>query len=238
MTKAKILKAVISGSFIAGDKETESFDGVVGYLPALDDDKAHQMIVRRYAGIWVGQAKDKDGRPLYKRVARVRQCFVDSVEDVEGKQLSYVGKDIMQMNFEEIQDLAAAKDLAGIPLYKTGSLTHARRVAFSEYAIHVLGMDKKELDWRQLGFNPNKWAAINVDGEIRRSSEVAEEIEDSINQQMASVGAKPEVKRAQGAESPLSLEQLKSIAKSKGIDYNANIGFKELYKRVYPEKAA
>lgn len=241
--ETKVLKATISGSFVASDKETESFDGVTGYLPALDSDKAQQMITRRYAKIWIGQCKKKNGEPQYKRVARVREVFIDNIVDEPDKQLSYVGKDIMDMGFEEIQDLAAAKDLAGIPLYKTGSLAIARRVAVSQYLIFVLGMNEKEKNgqyihgWQAAGFNPNNYEPIIVDAEIRRSSDRPAGLEESIDREMFLEEIKQKTGSVPGAESRLTIEQLKAIAQSKKVDFNDKISFKELYKKVYGKAA-
>lgn len=246
--KTKLLKVTISGSFVAGDKEIESFTAVTGLMPALNTEvpqngvdvisKAEQMINKRYARIWIGQAVDDAGKPIYKRVGRVREVFVDSIEDEDDKQLSYVGMSIMDMNFEELQDLAAAKDLIGVPFHKTGSLTQARRVAFSEYAIHVLGLDKDKYDWRQNGFNPSRFAPIIADDKIMERGGEVQDVEESIDRDML----REEIKRVPGAkstaESPLTLDQLKAVAKAKGIEFNDRIGFDALYKRVYPGKAA
>lgn len=261
MTRPLLLKATISGSFKAADGEVESYDRVTGYLPGLDDDKAQQQIIKRYAFIWIGQTMKKDSKgkpsdePKYKRVQRVREVFIDSIEEVEegdenfGKQLSYVGKDIMEMNFEELQDLAAAKDLISIPKYKTGSLVNARRIAFAEYANKVLGWtedvldprtgkkEKKPLDWRQAGFNPAKFPVIKADGRIRRDGFEAADIEESIeteNLVMKHGNAAPPL----DGDSRLSIEQLKLIAKAKNIPFNANIGYDALYKKLYPATAA
>lgn len=248
----KVLKATISGSFKASDGEIESFDRVVGYLPALDDAKAQQMIIKRYAMIWVSQTMKKDARgndieePKYKRVDRIRQVFVDEVIDEEGKQLSYVGKAIMDMNFEELQDLASAKDLAAIPLYKKTSLQQARRIAFAEYASKVLdwkdtvqeGKKIKEVpvDWRSSGFNPSKYPVIIADAEIRRSGEHIADIEESIDRENLVMQGK--AVNTPAAPSRLTIDHLKAIAKDKGIEFSANIGYDTLYKRIYGKESS
>lgn len=227
----KLLKVTISGSFVAGDKEIESYNDVTGLIPALDDDKAQQMVNKRYARMWIGQATDDDGQtPLYKRVGRVREVFIDSIEEVDDEQLSYVGKNIMQMTYEELQDLAAAKDLASIPLYKIGSLTTQRRIAFAEYSTHVL--DEK-IDHRKEGYNPAKYAPIEADDQIRRSGEHVALIEESIDKEALVLNNK-----ATTSQSALTLDQLKAIATGKKIAFNANIGYKALYDKIYKENAA
>lgn len=231
-----LLKATISGSFKAADKDVESYENVTGFLPALDEDKANQMIIRRYARIWIGQTLDKDGNAKYKRVGRVREVFIDSVEDVEGKRLSYEGKKITEMNFEELQDLAAANDLSGVPLYKSGSLAFARKVAFAEYANKVLGWtdkDGKPIDHRVEGFNPAKFEAIIADDKIRRSGDVPADIEETLDHESLVMA-----KKAAPTQRRLTLEQLKEIAKSKNVPFNANIGYDALHKKLYKEDAA
>lgn len=255
MSKAKLYKATISGSFKASDGDIESYDRVTGYIPAIDDDKAQQMIIKRYARIWIGQVNKKDSNgkeidePKYKRVQRVREVFIDSIDDADGKSLSYVGKDIMEMNFEELQDLAAAKDLIAIPLYKTGSLVNARRIAFCEYANKIHGwtepvlnpktkkMEQKPLDWRRQGFNPSKFPQIVVDGTLRRDGFEPDDVESSIETEallMKHGNAAPPT----SGDSRLTIEQLKTIAKAKNIPFNASIGYDTLYKKIYGDTKA
>ncbi len=204
----KVLKATISGSFIAGDKDTESYDNVTGFLPALDEDKASQMIIKRYARIWIGQAQNEDGSPKYKRVGR--------------------------MNYEELQDLAAAKDLISVPLYKTGSLTLARRIAFSAYAIEVLDKPKKQYDYRVEGFRPAAFQPIIADGAIRRSYDANAPLEESIDREMM----REELgDTATSVNSRLTMEQLKNLAKAKGVEFGPKIGYDALYRKCYPNAA-
>lgn len=253
---SKTLKVTISGSYRSANRQIESFDGVTGLIPNLDEDKALQMVIRRYARIWVQQAKDKDGNPKYKHISNIRQVFVDSIEDNEEKpnaNLSYVGKDIMDMNFEELQDLAAANDLNAVPLYKIGSLVTARRIAFSEYAIKVLqleeyeGSDKKRkfnlYDHRTAGFNPHKFEAIVADDKIRRQDGNKRSIEDAIAAEQKNVrlkGGKVISDDASGdAEgSRMTFDQLKAIANERGIPFNKGISYENLYRKIYGKAAA
>jgi len=248
---SKTIKVTISGSYRSANRQIESFDGVVGYMPNLDEDKATQMAIKRYARIWVSKELNKDGDPKYKHISNIRQVFVDSIEDNEEKPnavLSYVGKDIMEMNFEELQDLAAANDLNGIPLYKTGSLATARRIAFSEYAIKVLELeeyapsDKQEkfnlYDHRTSGFNPRKFENIIADDKIRRQDSHKVSLEEGIQQE-----AEP-VRRKAGKDvgdapkgSRITFEQLKAIAIQRNIAFNKGVSFDVLYKKVYGKVA-
>ena len=251
---SKTLKVTISGSYRSANRQIESFDGVVGLMPRLDEDKVNQMAIRRYAKVWVGQEKNKDGEPKYKHIANIRQVFVDSIEDNEENpkaQLSYVGKDIMDMNFEELQDLAAANDLSGIPLYKTGSLITARRIAFSEYAIKVLQLEEYALtdkaekfnlyDHRTSGFNPHKFEPIIADDKIRRTDDKKRSIEEAIaleqQQPVRRKGGKP-IEPDAASTGRITFDQLKAIATERGIGFNKGISFDVLYKKVYGNAAA
>lgn len=244
------IQVTISGSYRVASRQIESFDNLTGLMPAIDEDKATQMAIKRYAKIWVSQAKDKDGNAKYKHIDRIRQVFIDSIEDNEDEPdavLSYVGKDIMEMNYEELQDFAAANDLMGVPLYKTGSLATARRIAFSEYAIKVLQLeeyavaDKKEkfnlYDHRTTGFNPKRFEPIIADSEIRRFDAVGADIEDGIEKEFQPVkrqGGKP----VEEKKSSMTFAQLKAIATQRGIDFNKGISYENLHKKVYGKAAA
>lgn len=243
MTRA--LEVTISGSYKASDQEIESYDNVTGYIPLLDEDKANQMVIKRYAKMWIGQQKKVDGEAKYKRVSRIREVFVDSIDEVEldkGAEFTYVGKDILTLNAEEIQDLAAAKDLAGIPLYKTGSVSHQRKVAYAEYAGKILGVTeidpktKKEvpLRWTTQGFNPAKLPPIIVTSEVQRDQTHVATLEESIDIAQLIINRQAPATQT----SAMTLEQLKAIADHKKIPYNVNIGYKTLYDKIYGPSAA
>lgn len=250
---SKTIKVTISGSYRSANKQIESFDAVTGVMPNLAEDKATQMAIRRYARIWIAQEKDKDGEPKYKHISNIRQVFVDSIEDNDdapNAQLSYVGKDIMEMNFEELQDLAAANDLGGVPLYKVGSLVSARRTAYSEYALKVLQLeeyapnDQQEkfnlYDSRSPGFNPKKLETIEADGDIRRFDTHRASIDDGIEEEKKAIrrkGGKDRESPADAAGSNMTFTQLKAIAEQKGVQFNKGISYENLYKKVYGKAA-
>ena len=246
---SKTIKVTISGSYRSANRQIESFDGVSGLMPNLTEEKATQMAIKRYARIWISQARNKDGEAKYKHISNIRQVFIDSIEDNEEKPnavLSYVGKDIMEMNFEELQDLAAANDLNGVPLYKTGSLVTARRIAFSEYAIKVLQLeeyaitDKAErfnlYDHRTQGFNPKRFEPIIADDQIRRHDLHKVTLEEGIEQEVQPVRRKAGKDMNASSESKssrLTFEQLKAVATQRNITFNKGIGYEVLYKKVY-----
>lgn len=258
--RSTTLRVTISGSFKATDNEIESFDKVTGIIPRVATQptgedrlsKAEQMIIKRYASIWIQRAKkvNSDGKEIdelkYKRVQKVRQVFIDSIEDNDVQPdgvLSYVGKDIMDMNFEELQDLATAKDLSAVPLYRVNSLQHARRVAFSEYAIKVLGLYEvadpkaKKLqnlyDFRVTGFNPSRFEAIHADDELRVADDHVATPEETLDRENMALQGKAEAHVTDPRKSKLTLEQLRAIADGKNITYTPQTGWDALYKKIY-----
>lgn len=249
---SKTIKVTISGSYRSANRQIESFDGVTGLMPNLDEDKATQMAIRRYAKIWIPQVKKDDGEPKYKHISNIRQVSVDSIEDNEENPkavLSYIGKNILEMNFEELQDLAAANDLSGVPLYKLGSLFTARRIAWSEYALKVLQLeeyaptDKKEkfnlYDHRSHGFNPARFEAIVADDKIRRFDKHRVSLEDGIEQEAQPVRRKggKDVEADASKDSRITFSQLKMLADQRNVTYNKGISYENLYKKVYGKAA-
>lgn len=230
-----LLEVTISGSFKATDGEIESYDAVKFVMPVLSPEKAEQMARKRYAKMAVGFAMKADGEtPKYKRVAKMREVFIDSIEEVEASaQLSYIGKNVLDLTAEEIQDFAAANDLTAVPLYKVGSIVAARRIAYAEYVNEVLGMEPK-LKYKEVGFNPAQMPPIITTAEVHKSSVHVAPVEESIDleQLILNKQAKP------GQASPLTIEQLKAIATQKKIEFHPNIGYKALYDRIYGNKAA
>jgi len=244
MSKSKTLKVTCSGSFKASDGDIESFDNLVGIIPALDEDKTQQMVIRRYAGIWIGQAKKTVNGVLteegkYKRVQKVRQVFIDSIEDNDEApkaELSYVGKNVLEMNFEELQDFAAANDLSAVPLYKASSLQHARRVAWSEAARKIHGMIGPEFMWTNQAFKPNQHEPLIADGKIRRQTDKPADIEETIDRAQLELQGKAKFTVSDPSESKLSLAQLKALADDKKISYHPTIGYAQLYTKIYGAK--
>lgn len=227
----------------------------MGIIPALNTEpegknkisKAAQMVIRRYAMIWVDKAKKKgpDGKPTderkYKPIQRIRRVFIDSIEDNEEAPddvLSYVGKDVMKMNAIELQDFAAANDLSAVPLYKVSDDISTRRVAWSEYARKVLGAVGPEFIWTNEEFNPNNHEPIIADGKIREYAVKGAPIEETIDREALEKDVKKRANVTDHSQTKLTLAQLKAIADEKKISYNPRIGFEQLYKKIYGQEDA
>mgnify|MGYP003385335116 CR=1 FL=1 len=229
--KQKALKITISGSYRTADHKVVDYQAVSGIIPFCDEDVAFMHIKSRYAPIWI----TTDGRYQKDRVYSVRETYVDSIEEIE-HEFSYVGKDIKLMTAEELQDLATAKDLREIPLWRKGSVRHAQNIAYAQYSKLVLG---KKIDHRKEGFNVAKLPPIIVGAEIRKDTTRKMTNDEYLSRaETNNVSDSDEFEDDElEDETALTLPELKEIAKRKGITFHPTIGRDALYKRVYPDAA-
>lgn len=238
-----LLKVTISGSYRTASGEIVDFDGVTGTIPHVDEDLAKMHVRGRYAHPWVKNAKKKDGEKAYEeRIDSMRQVFIDHIEEVEGES-SFAGKNIKELTFEELQDLATAKDLRRIPLPKDISgvdLREMRAQAYMDYASSVLGLDdtakvdqdnpqpvEERINPGMEGYNFAALPDIKLDGERRRdtSQKITNEEMIRAEQKQTKLGSTP--------KSTLTLDDLKELAKTKKIPFHPNIGFDALYDKLY-----
>lgn len=227
----KALQVTISGSYRNSKREVFDFENVTGVIPAVDHDLAAMHVRGRYALPWVKGATNKDGEKLYpERIEDMRQVFIDDIKEVELKEpMSFMGKDIKEMSFEELQDLATFKDLRTIPLPKelSGvSLREMRVAAYAAYSDAFNGTDlMKEKD--QEGFNYASLPALVVEGASRRDPTVKLTNEEVLAQEekKMDIGSTP--------KSNMTIDELRKIAKSKNIPFTPNTGFDDLYNKIY-----
>jgi len=222
----KALKVTISGSYKTAQGDIIDFEDVSGVIPFVDEDHAFMHIKSRHAASWIKSMLKENGEKMYgERIEKIRQVFMDDIEEVKAD-FSYVGKDIKQMSYDELQDLATAKDLRYIPLPKfvSGfSLRETRVRAYVAYSDKILD---KIVDENEEGFNFASLPALIVDGDVRM--ELSGKItNDEVLDQVAK-----EVDIS-GKTKSLSLDELKNIADKKGIKYHWNIGHDKLYNMLY-----
>lgn len=223
----KALKALISGSYKTTQGDIIDFEDVTGVIPLVDDEHAFMHIKSRYAATWVKDALTSTDKKVYpERIEKVREVFLDDTDEVEAN-FSYVGKDIKKMDYDELQDLATAKDLRYIPLPKriSGfSLREARMRAYICYSEKVLD---KIIDQNEEGFNFAKLPELVVDAGARvEASKTVTNDEVIDNEMQHHVNNKR-------PEADLSLDELKRIADDKGIRYHWNVGRDKLYAALY-----
>ena len=143
----KAIEVTISGDYRNSKNEIVDFENVKGIVPLITAGIAEMHIRGRYAVQWIRAAEDKDGKKLYpERVDALRLVHISQKKAVKHK-FSFIGKDIKTLTYEEIQDVASAYDLRGIPLPKElsgASLAQMREKTFEEY--HKLVHGKKPMD--------------------------------------------------------------------------------------------
>lgn len=237
----KALKVTVSGSYKTGQGDIIDFEDLSGIIPFVENEYAAMHVRSRYASEWIRSEKDGNGEKVYpNRIEHMRLVHIDGVEEVD-HDFSYVGKDIKKMSYEELQDLATAKDLRGIPLPRGISevdIREMRTKAYIEYSGKILNKfidennpppelsDKVTLPGgeEQLSLNFAKFPPLVVDGDIRK--EMSQKV---TNDEIIEYEMKPKVNDS----SDLTLEDLKQIADSKNIQYHHRIGFDKLHSMVY-----
>lgn len=231
MAKDKFYQFTISGSYHNSKKEICDYEGVVVKVPFTElEEIAVMHLQSRYAMV----AIRNDERYKEDRVHHLRQVFVDKTEIVEGN-LSFVGKDLKELTDEEMQDLATAKDLRGIPLPKqqsSMSLRDMRVLTYIAYSEKVLGKEIDSKTREEITNNFAKQPSIIVDGagRVETTGKVSndEMIEDE--QRNTGEGSKPEDR--------FTLIELKTLARQKQISFDENTKdekklFNYLYGKLY-----
>ena len=94
----KALKATVSGSYKTAQGDIIDFEDVEGVVPFVDEAHAFMHIKSRYAATWIKAAvTDTDKKVYPDRIEKVRQVFLDSLEETT-HDFSYIGKDIKKMD--------------------------------------------------------------------------------------------------------------------------------------------
>lgn len=237
----KLLKVTISGAYINSKRELVDYDGVTGLIPVVDEDLAKMHVRGRYAPMWIKAAvNEKTGEPKYpERIDQVQLVYVDKIETVDVKEdLSYVGKDVKEMTYEELQDLATAFDLRRVPLHKAMSLREMRAIAYVEYASKVMG--RNDLDLNDEAFNYGDLPELIVGGGKRRDATKKVSNEEIIDAEQQSAST-------EGPQTTLTLEDLEQLARDKKINVPPSVRgddekkraarHKWLYKELYGSAA-
>lgn len=211
----KAYKVKISGSYRTHDYKVVDFEGLEGHIPYTTEELAFMHIRGRYARMWV--MKD----PRFKEsLVATRVCHIDELTECE-HDFSFVGKDIREMTQEELQDLATAKDLRLIPLFKVGDIREARTKAYAAYSEQVL---KEPVKYKEAGFNLMKQPPIIVNDSEWRQDTTRKLTNDEILDAEADIS---------NPKSPLSRKELEQIAKQQNVTFHPSISDEKLYKRLY-----
>lgn len=105
-------------------------------------------VKKRFVPLLIAKDKTKSGI-VY---SRMKSFLITDIKKIEDTKDSVIGKEIMTLNAEQIQDLACTFDLYKIPLPNTCSITELRELAVLAYMEKVLKIpmkttqDKEEID--------------------------------------------------------------------------------------------
>lgn len=215
-----LLKVTVSGAYYSGagsrGKEIVDFENVVGIIPEIDEGFIQQAVMWRMIQIWLS----KDGK-YPKRVDQIRHCYIDKVEKAEGK-LGIIGKNIKDLSWEELQDLAVWKNLK-IPEYRQTDLRFAREKAYVGYAAlmgTIINPDAEDYNYASL-----------PDLKIVDDGKVASPAQGRSNEEVIADAQKGEDE----GDKTFDLKELKKIARAKKIKLPPNVTFDEAYRRVIVE---
>lgn len=220
--KMKAYKVKISGSYKGHENEIFDFTGLEGVVPYNTEEIAKQHIKGRFVSMWILKNPE-----VYKnRLQKTREVYydVELVDSVTTAEFSYVGKDVKQMTWEELQDLAIANDLKAVPLYKKMSLRQAQEISYADYYLRTTG---KVLDRKAKDYNYSRLKPLIADDKIRQNKTKTMTNEEVIEREQHITDLESSV------DTSLSLDDLKAIADEKNIPYHATIGRAALYKKLY-----
>jgi hypothetical protein len=220
----ELIEVTISGSYRNSKKEHIDYDGVKFLMPAIDEETRLMHIKTRYALASI----NADPRYKEERAASLRQVFIDDVKPVKGKP-SFLGKKIKELTDPEMQDLATAKDLRGIPApsKQSGlSLREMRIRAYAEYVEKVLKLGA--VKWREPDFN----FAAQPDFEIKDAAARKEKAVKVTNEEFLENESRNTSLDKDDPSSRFTLKELQQLAQSKNIDYDG-LSLEQLYAKLY-----
>lgn len=227
--KDDFFEFTVSGCYRDSRKETIDFDELKIKVPANEEEIAEMHVRRRYVIKAIKAAVKDNGEPKYpNRVERVRQVHIDDCRPCKGT-YTFVGKNIKDLNNDELQDLATRKDLRFIPLPNAG--LSKRDVLIRAYVDFAAKMFKEDVKWQDEKFNFAKLPPIVVDGRVRSeiSSKITNEemIEQEQNAPATQYGERDNPRKR------FTTEELMAIADNKNIEYPEKISFDDLYNRLF-----
>lgn len=132
-----MIKLTVSGSFRTSpgtDKNRHDFFNVTGLIPDCSEEY-HIPFAQRMFPIW---KQSKDNKKINEvPFSGLIKVYVDAAEEGVSGKPSCIGKNIKEMTWEELQDLACYLNLREIPLYRQGSLRAAQEKAYEMYKAKV-----------------------------------------------------------------------------------------------------
>ena len=220
-------KVTVSGDYrTSGGKEGNivDFEGVTGIMPECGTEKdpmdnegiVLSHVVARYLSAWI-----RADKRFTARYADNRTTNIDKIERVPGTP-SCIGKDIKTLSWEELQDLAVLKNLLRIPLVHAVDLRSAREIAYVQYSKLILGKD--------INTNNEEYSFLKLPA-LKVSSDGIAQPEEQLSNEEAL--AQEQESQPQGA---FTIDELRQMAKDKGIQFHPALGYKKLEALVLAAK--
>lgn len=210
----KALKLTFSGSYKASNNEIFGFEGIEGVVPFQDKDIAYRHASVRHLPMWISEKAQETNKAISVRaIKNLREKVLDRVEEVE-HEFTFEGKDIREMTFEEIQDVALMFNLTEVPVYKNGSLVSQRNALYGIYSSEIL---KNKLNHKDEFFHLDDFPPIYVGS----TPVVKREVKEIFGE----IDGNPTLPTQ-------SLEGLKRLADSKGIKYHHRCNYDRLLELI------
>lgn len=227
----RFLLFTLSGCYYNFRKEKIDFDDVKVKIPYCDEENGvgSMHVRRRFAAKAVKDEKNPDGTPKYPdRIERMCQVYIDDIEETTGA-LSFVGKDIKTLDIYEMQELAVSKDIRFIPLPSSDFSKRDRLIrTYVGYSDKIL---KKKVKWQEEGFSFMNLPSIILDGSGRFETHEKITNEEMIAQEQQA--PKTSLGERDDPKSRFTIEELKTLADSKGVEYPSDVEFSDLYKHLF-----
>jgi len=219
-----MLRITASGAYYSGagkrGKDIVDFENVVGLIPVIDRERVQQAVMWRMIQIWISKDKRYYGEENIKRFDLLRVCYIDKIEEVDGKP-AIIGKNVKDLDWEGLQDLAVWKNLRKIPNYKTTDLRTARETAYLEYS-RLLG---RKIDPDRKGYDYGALPELIIEDDDRVAAP-------PVTKSNEEVIAEEQENRSAEEEKTFTLVELRKIAKAKGIKLPSKATLDEAYRIV------
>ena len=160
----EMVKLSCSGSFKTQpgtDKDRVSFFGVEIEVPKQSEENEDHYLPMAMRMFPIAMRNNKNIKD--KNFEGIIKLYVDTVSDANGEPLC-AGKDIKEMNWEDLQSLACALRIREIPMYHQGSLRGAQEKSYELYQkiikkrrVYKSPLDKKKVRERLQRMWKNKY---------------------------------------------------------------------------------
>lgn len=126
-----MLEVYVSGAF-RNNGEMVDFTDVKLVMPECEEEMIKSNAINRCFA--------RQGEKVFKkRIDSIHSLYVDKVKSNDKAIPTCAGKQIKELDWDELQDFAIMYNLRGVPLFRATDLRTARIKAAREYAEKILG---------------------------------------------------------------------------------------------------